>query len=290
MIKEMQTKYDPYSVLDLPPNPHALQPDQVKANYKMLARQLHPDKCGARLNTQEMTMAFQALTDAYRVVMEEVRACQSESLEHMRRSFIKFANGQNAQNAQNAQKPQKDGETKKKMTPEQFNAIFEKERSRLGHDPEVDTGYAKWIEDNDPDKPPPISQSQNSQEVIVRRTLEPISMGRCLVGVCELGIEQRSDFSGGANDYTDYQRAHTTTRLVTDADIAVADIGNKRFTDIKSYTSHRNNNSGKFTDEELAQMDAEEERERQMEARRQQAMQKRDDLIHRLYGGALGAA
>jgi hypothetical protein len=283
MIKEMQSKYDPYSVLDLPPNPHALHPDQVKANYKMLARQLHPDKCGAKLNTQEMTMAFQALTNAYRLVMEEVRACQAESLEHMRKSFIKFANGQK----QNGQKHKKDGDPKKKMTPEQFNAIFEQERSRLGHDPEVDTGYARWIADNDPDKPPP---SHNSQEVVVRRNLEPISMGRCLVGVCELGVEQRSDFSGGANDYTDYQRAHTTTRLVTDADIAVADVGNKRFTDIKSYTSHRETNSGRFTDEELAQMRMEEERELQMETRRQQAMQRRDDLIHRLYGGALGTA
>jgi curved DNA-binding protein CbpA len=267
--------------LDLPPNPHALQPEQVKANYKALARQLHPDKCGSRLNTQEMTLAFQALTNAYRVVMEEVRACQAESIEHMRKSFVKFANGQ--QN-NSPQKPEK-----KKMTAEQFNANFEKERGRMGHDPDVDAGYASWINENDPDKAPPFKQHNNNQ-VVVRRNPEPMNMARCLIGVCELGIEQRSDFGNDADGYTDYQRAHTTTRLVTDADIAVADIDNKRFTDIKSYTRHRDNNSGNFTDEELAQMRIDDERAIQMENRRQEAMQKKDELIHRLYGGALGTA
>lgn len=279
-------KYDPYSVLDLPHTPHALNPEQVKANYKALARQLHPDKCGGRLSTQESTLAFQALTHAYRAVMEEVRACQAESIEHMRKSFVRFANGQ--MNQQEEGKGKGSNSNKKKMTPEQFNAIFEKERGRLGHDPEVDSGYAKWMQDNDPDKAPPSIDNKN--QIIVRRQPEPISMARCLVGVCELGIEQRSDFGNGADGYMDYQRAHTSTRLVTDADIAVADINNKRFNDLKSYTSHREEHSGDFTEEELAQMRLDEEREREMEAKRQEAMRRRDELIHRLYGGALGAA
>lgn len=277
-------KYDPYSILDLPPTPHALQPEQVKANYRALARQLHPDKCGARLNTQETTLAFQALTNAYRAVMEEVRACQSESIEHMRKSFIRFANGQ-----QQNSPPPSQATDKKKMTHEQFNAKFEREKGRMGQDPDMDAGYANWIKENDPEKEPSSHQTNNAQ-VIVRRNLEPMSMARCLIGACELGIEKRSDFGNDADGYTDYQRAHTTTRLVTDADIAVADVNNKRFTDIKSYTTHREQNCGNFTEDELEQMRIDDERSLEMEKKRQQAMQKRDELIHRLYGGALGAA
>jgi len=127
---ERATNQDPYAVLNLPREPASLTVEQAKYNYKVLARQLHPDKSGARLRREDANAAFQVLTEAYRFVVQEIRSYESASFDLMKR---RAADREGAPQpppppaSTNIDSSDKFGRAKK-FDLGRFNAVFETDR------------------------------------------------------------------------------------------------------------------------------------------------------------------
>ena len=240
----IMTAPDAYVILNLPPEPSSLTVEQVKYNYKLLARQLHPDKCGSRLSSEEATSAFQALTDAYRIVVGEIRAMEYASFDVMKKR------AERAEPA-DAHKPQA---SKKKFSLHNFNSVFEKDRLL---DPVGDAGYAEWMAKYDPDKGGvPEEELQRSRQMITYRAPEPVTITRKgNVQYTELGVDKIDDYSRTdaachGIQYTDYRVAHTTTRLVNELEASNA-TKRRTFDSLEKLQQHRAGISYTMTDAEL---------------------------------------
>jgi curved DNA-binding protein CbpA len=272
---------DPYRVLNLPRAPGTLTPEQVKAHYKMLAKQLHPDKCGARLSPEEANAAFQALTAAYRAVMSDVRAHEAASVQKMKEQFTEFLDKQKSSSAPPPHA--------KKFSLASFNSQFE--RDRLS-DPVVDAGYGTWMRDSDPEA---AGDKQPERRMIVRATPEAVAVGRrngnrggC-IDFAELGVDRVDDFGRaelGRLAITDYQVAHTTHRLIDD-EMAAKSSERPHFKDLRSIEKHRAQIRYEMTPEEREIFLREEERERQEEERRRRVLERRDGMALRHFGAGL---
>ena len=118
--------------------------DQLKFNYKALAKQLHPDKC--RVSPEAATQLFQVLTDAYRKLSDK---------QHIDRTFFELRDSARRSTAEAPPPPQstsvashqRDDKQKpvassQRFNVEKFNRVFSENRLE---DPVFDTGYEKWM-------------------------------------------------------------------------------------------------------------------------------------------------
>jgi hypothetical protein len=275
---------DPYRVLNLPRAPGSLTPEQVKAHYKMLAKQLHPDKCGAQLSPEEANAAFQALTVAYRAVMGDVRAYEAASMRKMKEQFTEFLDKQKSSSA-----PQPKN---KKFSLASFNSQFERDRIS---DPAIDAGYGTWMRDSDPDAAKDNNGRLPERRMVVRTAPEAVAVGRrngnrggC-IDFTELGVDRVDDFGRaelGRLAITDYQVAHTTHRLIDD-EMAAKSAERPHFKDLRSIEQHRAQIRYEMTPEEREIFLREEERERQEEERRRRVLERRDGMVLRHFGAGL---
>lgn len=253
--------------------------DQLKQHYKMLALQLHPDKCGGRISPEEASAAFQVLTNAYRYIANDIRQRQS-SLQH---SELKKAFEDSNTNGEGIRRDARTrdgcGSEKLKFDLSRFNEVFSKDRLV---DPIFDTGYGQWMQTTDP-----VMCNEdvtNTRQLIVHSTPEPVvvvNRGKGNIQYSELGVDALDDYSrcdalaSGGIQYTDYKVAHTTTKLV-DPDACK----NKQvFNTIDQLNQHRSTLSFTMNDEEIEEYSTRLELDAKRENDRLENLRKRERLI-----------
>ena len=166
---------DPHDVLNLPRE--GFSRDQLKFNYKALARQLHPDKC--RLSSEAATQLFQVLTEAYRKLSEEL------DRKHVDRTFMELRDGARRANPDapsSSSSRANDEPTSKRFNIEKFNRVFSENRLE---DPIFDTGYGKWMEETDPE----VANKTGGKNLIRYEEPQPmVFTNKNTVPYTELGI------------------------------------------------------------------------------------------------------
>lgn len=268
--------------------PAVFTDEQLRYNYKVLARQLHPDKCGRRISAEQANATFQVLTDSYRTLQAELRARQSDRPFDELRKEARGASGQDGAPAPAIPV----GSEKRKFDLRHFNDLYEAERMGDGV---RDGGYTQWMRQHDPDGP--FSDARPNRQLIVYTEPEPVTVSRkgC-VAYTELGVERVDDYSRGdaakhAIQYTDYRVAHTTTKLVDEDSMARAEGD---FRSLEHLQQHRSAMTYVMSAEEAAAL-AEAKRalkeEEEMRVRAQRALDERIagqyDRVHRkLLGSA----
>ena len=223
---------DPHDVLNLPRT--GFTRDQLKYNYRALAKQLHPDKC--RLSTDAATQLFQVLTAAYRKLSEELDS------QHVDRTFMELRDG--ALRSAPAPAPMhapKTEEVGKRFNVEKFNRVFAENRME---DPIFDVGYEKWMKETDPE----VANKTGGKNLIRYEEPQPmILVNKNTTAYSELGATRMEDYSRMETarhsiQYTDYRIAHTTTKLATEEEIRAAEErAKKELRSVDALKKHRSN-------------------------------------------------
>jgi len=209
---------DPHDVLNLPRTGYTK--DQLKFNYKALAKQLHPDKC--RLSPEAATQLFQVLTEAYRKLSDEL------DKQHIDRTFFELRDSARRSvpepprttSIASHQRERESGD--RKFNVEKFNRVFSVNRME---DPVFDTGYEKWMKETDPE----IANKTGGRNLVRYEEPQPmILVNKNTTAYSELGATRVDDYSRTETarhsiQYTDYRLAHTTTKLATEEEIRSAE-------------------------------------------------------------------
>lgn len=170
--------------------------EQLKSQFKKLAKKYHPDKGGDEY-------LFNVLSDAYRIMHKRIKRNAEE------RDFIQLKQDskENIIFSRDNQVVADEGFIHK------FNKMFDENRLE---DPVMDKGYDNFIKMDE------IELKSNSQ-IAKFKLPSPQSSSKSLT-FTELGITDIDDFSG-KNDsttklhYMDYKYAHTTSKLVNSSEI-----------------------------------------------------------------------
>jgi curved DNA-binding protein CbpA len=277
-----------HQVLNLP---RGFTMEQLRYNYKALARHLHPDKRNARLSAEQANATFQTLTEAYRALLQEA-ANNERSFDAMRREAQASTNPP-LSTAQNAKLI---ADAKKGFSLERFNEVFEQDRMK---EPVVDAGYAEWMQRHDPDKKLPEAELTANRQLIRYTEPTPVTFSRkgC-VQYTELGVDRVDDYSREdatrhGIQYTDYRVAHTTTRLVDEA-VAADRVGYKSIEDVRK---QRAAISYQMSEADLRNQADKQRSDEEAEQRRQEAQRSYDtrltahfERVHRNLLGFAGSA
>jgi len=310
----MSTNNDPYEVLNLPPaslGGTSCTPDQVRTNYKLLARQLHPDKRPGNVSQDDATYMFQVLTDAYKRVMADIELRRAD------RTHLELKNMSRDGDGRGGDKRGGDGrggdgrggdgrggdgrggdgrggdgrggdgrgdDGGQKFNIAKFNSVFEEVRPTITDD----RGYRQWMDTAPATQThaEAVEQARLRKQGALQRYRDPDPMpltGRQrTTAYSELGVSRTRDYSGRAGevDFSDYKIAHTTTRLADQAAKVKADAQMRSFDAIKQA---RENANFDMTDEELhievrRKMDKE-----RAELRRKQVLERQDRIISDVY-------
>jgi hypothetical protein len=263
---------DPHDILNLPMN-HTLE--QLRYNYKVLARQLHPDKRGTKLTQEQATQTFQILTDAYRRLLQQHQARDADKpFDVLRASAQDSVHEQASQGAEHVDL----ASVRKKFNSQRFNDVFDANRLR---DSVVDRGYANWMARHDPEKG---KLDKNNRQLIKYVEPEPVVVSRkgCVpyseLGVARVADYSRTDAAQHAIQYTDYRVAHTTTKLV---DESVGTRGD--FRSLDELQHHRATLSHVMTPEQAAAHARAQRLREEAERRRVEHMRTHDDRLSSHY-------
>jgi curved DNA-binding protein CbpA len=222
------TSMEAHEILNLPAEGFTL--DQLRYNYKALARQLHPDKRSPCMSSQQATEMFQVLTEAYRALVKQLDArVVDKTHDELRAASRQAWSASPAYSAADEADADAEAGTRSsgtdKMDLERFNAIFDENRMS---DPVVDSGYGRWMEESDPSAAGAERKRlrQRQQQMVQYREPVPTPL---VAGIAysELGETERHDYSRSDGvaaarsiQYTDYRLAHTTDKLVDEEDFA----------------------------------------------------------------------
>jgi curved DNA-binding protein CbpA len=190
--------------------------DQLKTQFKKLAKKYHPDKGGDEY-------LFNVLSDAYRIMHKRIKRNIEE------RDFIQLKQDakENIVFSRDNQVVADEGFIKK------FNKLFDENRLE---DPVMDRGYDEFMKMDE------IEVKSNSQ-ISKFRLPAPQSSSKSL-NFTELGKCKEDDFSG-KNDssarlhYMDYREAHMTSKLVNTNEIKKRDTY-KNLNDIEKKRKSQN--------------------------------------------------
>lgn len=212
---------DPLRTLNLPRD-HSLE--QLRYNYKVLARQLHPDKARGKFSPDQANAAFQVLTEAYKALLEAHRngtyravgpgGLRSGEHDQLRDAFRDAE--ERAQQRRPAHVALGGQDPNTRFDADRFNAVFSSDRVADGV---RDGGYGEWMARSDPND---ATEVANNRQVVRWKEPDPTSLcvkGRGAIQFTELGVEKvddysRTDVARHAVQYTDYRVAHTTARIV----------------------------------------------------------------------------
>jgi hypothetical protein len=271
---------EPHEVLNLPPDGYTLE--QLRHNYKLLAKQLHPDR---RTCSQAVaTSMFQVLTEAYRELLGrlERRGREGGDFARLRADFRSHIEDTTTATAQ------KEGASGK-FDLDRFNGVFTQNRIS---DPVVDGGYGDWMRENDPDDP---ASKRRAAALILRARPdepEPTAIGaRACVAYSVLGETDvvdysRSDVVAGSRAvlFSDYRLAHTTERLATDKEFAeAAERSLREPRTVEALKKHRAEVSYAMT-EQQAEEARRRKRERDLaERRRMDALDAYDRMVEEVH-------
>ena len=197
--------------------------EQLKSQFKKLARKYHPDKGGDEY-------LFNVLSDAYRIMHKRIKRNTEE------RDFVQLKQDskENIVFSRDNQVVADEGFIEK------FNKLFDENRLE---DPVTDRGYDDFI------KMDKIEVKSNSQ--ISKFKLPTPQCSSKSLTFTELGITDIDDFSG-KNDstaklhYMDYIQAHTTSKLVNNSEI----IKRETYKNLNDIEKKRDSQNFKMTPEE----------------------------------------
>lgn len=248
----------------------------LKANYKRLALQLHPDKA----NPTSVAM-FQILTACYRQLVQEHDKRQKDAIHQDLKS--------QAQSFIQAQQPRrhKDWEGEEGgsgFNANKFNRIFDENRIK---DVYSATGYEDWM-----NHPSSLNPDQYNKQIVVHKEPEALQSQLCAstskrssgMEFQELGVDRIKDFSGANNrggglQYMDYRVAHTTTKIM-DPELVKQ---REEFQTIEALEAARANLRRTMTEEEQQQYYINLKKLEEKEKRRLHKLTKQDSALEDHY-------
>lgn len=307
----MDAKIDPLKILNLPKNYTA---EMLRANFKKIALQAHPDKGGSEY-------LFNLVTECYKYLAKELKRKeqdkqyhelkneaqnyykqQMESSSHSKKTTSASQSGSASSSRseyRTAQEPDKKALQShfykgSRFDPKKFNQFFEQNKLE-----ENDVGYKEWMQQQEVKEAPKyngsftsggfnkhfeqnVKSQPNSKVLIKYSEPEPLVASKSLA-FTEIGNESTDDFSGENRsikdlNYMDYRIAHTTSRIVDPSVVQRQD-----FKDIKELESARGNISYTMNDQELRAYHKKKRQEEKMEELRKQKMREYDIKVQQHY-------
>ena len=209
--------FNPYDVLGVSKN---FTLEELKYNYKKVAKRVHPDRGGNEKLFKLVTLAYKQLIEIYKLkkINKEYNELKSD--------FQDFKQEQNNNQRRNKNIKQ---DLNGNFT-EVFNKIYEDNKIS---DP-YDTGYGNLMTKSDPNRPDidikrtvnnmknfnetfdntPISK--NNKKIIKYR--DPIALPSSIktLQYTEIGVDKINDFSTETSNLNcvDYRKAHSTSKLI----------------------------------------------------------------------------
>ena len=284
------TDLNPYEVLGVRKN---FEWEELKQAYRRVAKLVHPDKGGSEI-------LFNKVTECFKQLASEYKARTADRPHHELR-----AESQNYYEQNQAKTPidirgvptvNTDG-----SFIDRFNKAFDDNRL----DDEEDGGYGHMMEKSNKKREDisiqPILKGKvtrdvfnktfetvtlasiPSKDVVVYREPEALQLAKKLQ-FTELGGEKPGDYSSGVDiaankqglQYTDYMKAHTTTRLVDPRTVEKK----KQFRSVQEYQTARETAMERPASEDELRYRAEMERkEKEREEIRVRRLQEKDQMI-----------
>lgn len=271
---------DPYQVLGVGKD-HSWE--ELKNAYRKTAKLVHPDRGGSE-------QLFNLVTDSFRHLAYEYKMKMGNRPHH---ELKKEASAFYADRPVATRSAFTDGEGDFN---ERFNRMFQENKLE---DDEMERGYAHMMAESSKERddiniPRAMKKFQASKfneifdknvpvskDVVVYRDPEPLNLARALQ-FTELG-GKTDDYSSALEkgerglQYTDYMKAHTTTRLV---DPKVA--SRKEYRNVEEYEAARARAVGKpKTEEEERRIEEMKIREEKAERERLRRLKERDEAIRK---------
>jgi curved DNA-binding protein CbpA len=236
----MEVDICPYKVLNVSKN---CTIDELKARYKKLAMQYHPDKGGNKV-------LFDLLTKSFKHIFNDIKYDQNHA--SLREQYANYEAKQNQSISQPFDPA--DG-----SFVEKFNKHFDKHKT---NNPIVERGYSNFMNAE--------KVKTSSKNYKLKKYHEPDAVNISKLQYEELGVDVR-DFSGKNNDsknlnFMDYEYAHTTSKLI-DHDYVKS---RQEFNSLKEIETKRSVENFQMTSEEkrhyekLKTKEANQERKRLM--------------------------
>lgn len=276
---------DPYQVLGVGKN---FTWDELKDAYRTKARLVHPDKGGNQDVFNLLTECFRELASEYTMKLE------AKPHHELKKEYQNFQ--------ENVQRPVATRESKGSRDDEDFHKRFNRmfEENKL-EDDATDMGYGHMMNASsatreDIDIPRTLKSFNNdkfnsafdknvtcSKDVIIYKEPEPLQLAKS-IQYTELGGKV-DDFSSSVESnsklhYTDYMKAHTTSRLI-DPNVMKE---RKSYKTVDDYEVARAEAVTRAqTDDEKRWMQERDEIQRKQEYDREQRLKQRDEAISKHY-------
>ena len=224
----MASEIDPYKLFKIP---KVFTLEQLRHGYKRVALSVHPDKPGGS------EYLFKQITTAYKQLLKEYQKQQNDKTYfELKDGYTSYADKQQTQRRQNVDLTD-EGSSKdysgKNFDRNKFNQVFTEHRMENAND----HGYGDWMS----------SSSKHREDIDIKNSLGKFSedafhraferikvpKDRSLVKLqepaavplstrnvpfSELGVSKIDDFgdnlSSKSLSFSDYRRAHSTTRLI----------------------------------------------------------------------------
>lgn len=273
---------DPYEVLGVQKK---FTWDELKDSYRLRAMQVHPDKGGNEALFNLVTQCFKELAQEYKMKMD------AKSHQELKQGYDQYVAQQRPLDTRESKSSRDDGDFQKR-----FNRLFEENRLK---DDDGDVGYGHMMAESSATReeiavPRTMQKFTNdkfndafnknvpaSKNVVVYKEPEPMQLAKS-IQYTELG-GKTDDYSSGVErgekrgiQYTDYMKAHTTSRLINPAEIKER----KAYKNVEDYEMARSDALKRAaTEEEIQWMKERAELEEKREYDRLQRLKIRDHEI-----------
>jgi curved DNA-binding protein CbpA len=272
---------NPLDVLGLPAN---FTLEQLREKYKAIAMKVHPDRPGGS------DYLFKLVTTAYKQLVKQHAMQTSDKQFHELKREYRQDN-----------LPQKE-DGKSSFNINKFNRLFEDNKLP---DEVADNGYKKWMMNTEPVT---VSAPKTAKKLTNKFNIErfneafdelpapklksltkykeptPLVSSGSRLTCTELGLDKVNDYSGDTPKsglvFTDYKKAHTTSRLITPEMLKKGESKQLTLDHIEKERS-----SVRFTmnDKEKDAYEAKLKNHEQKEKQRLEAIRRKDRLIEQQY-------
>lgn len=281
-LTQIPSDLDPYEILGVSKNYNW---EELKEAYKRQARLVHPDKGGNEILFNIVTDAFKKLAYQYKLKQQDKQHYE------LKKNYMDDT--PNRFDTRPTPMPS-DGNFNDK-----FNRLFTENKFQDDEDDEQ-RGYGNIMEKSSKERGdidiPKVMEKFNktkfndlfekqapvSKEVIIYKEPEPLVLSK--LPYTEIG-QKTEDFTIDSTRtngllYTDYMKAHTTSRLIDPRAIQER----KEYRNVEAYEADRSRITERaLTPEEIAYQAKQKQKQEQDEEIRLQRLQKRDDRLQKHY-------
>tara|TARA_Y100001970_G_scaffold293482_1_gene440554 strand:+ start:11386 stop:12342 length:957 start_codon:yes stop_codon:yes gene_type:complete len=299
--------FDPYEILGLTKR---FTLEELKHNYKKVAKRAHPDRGGNEKLFKFVTLAYKQLLEIYKLkqINKEFNELKSDFQEfttnqdnqqRRHRDLNGHSNRQQSQQPRHQSSRQSSRQSRHKSNQQDLNANFSDVFNRVYEENKIedvyDRGYGNLMAESDSNRPDidikktvnnmknfnqafdaaPVSKS--NKKIIKYR--DPIALPSSLktLQYTEIGIDKVSDFSTESNDLNcvDYKKAYSTSKLI-DKNYVRQRTG---YNDIGGLEEERANINYTMSDEDLRKQAYLKKKEQLKELKRLERIQQMD-MMH----------